>query len=564
MRGFKLQTKLLAGFALLLAIALAVLASVLINESKQRRAGFELEQARYQAQMLADASVDAVASGDFELMERWIHAALPSDNYAYAALVRTNGQILTHSNTRYIGKHAQTQTEPAPAQRDYTWDNHPIREIIHPVRIGQRHLANAHIAYYLDTETALGVNAQYKIGMVLIIVLLLLGAAAWLVSRVIIRPIRNLTLGVSQTTFEHPTALDNALLGRHDEVGVLASTFAHLSSTLMHAYQLVKESNAELEQRVERRTRELRDANLAVEANRARLAAIMENVADGILTVDADGRIDSCNRAIEILFGYRQQELIGQPVDMLFAAAPAETKAHVAARTGVTELTGRRQNGTHFPLEIAWSSVDHGELHVTVGIARDISEQKQIVENLKHFADHDALTGLHNRRHFEAELGRTVERARRGHAEGCALMYLDLDHFKQVNDTLGHAAGDRVLIEVAQHIKTHTRKSDLAARVGGDEFAILLYKITKEQALHTANTLRRALSEANFRHELASVEVGCSIGIALIQHDAASANAVMEQADQACYQAKRAGRNLVRFFQGDSPSTPLKIITPDQ
>ncbi|MBI5750575.1 MAG: diguanylate cyclase [Hydrogenophilales bacterium] len=570
MRGLTLQTKLLASLAALLAAALTVLAYVLIDESRQRRDEFTLEQARYQAQMLADASVDAVASEDFELMERWIRAALPSSGYAYAALVRTNGQVLTHSDTSQIGKHAQTQTEPASAQRDYTWKNRPVHEIIHPVRIGQRHLANAHIAYFTDTKTALGAQTQYKIGMVLIAVLLLLGAAAWLVSRSIIQPIGELTLAVSKTTYEQGAELSGALLHRRDEIGILANAFANMAHSLVEAFRLVKQSNAELEQRVAARTHDLHDANLAIEASHARVMAIMENVADGILTVDANGRIDSCNQAIEQLFGYRQQDLIGQPVDILFGAAPSSgaeagptDMEHSTTRAGVVELTGRHQNGSTFPLEIAWSTLDQGNLRVTIGIARDISQQKQVVEHLQHFADHDALTGLYNRRHFEAELGRVVERTRRGRAEQCALMFLDLDHFKQVNDTLGHAAGDHVLIEVAQHIKTHTRKSDLAARLGGDEFAILLYNITKEQALLAADTLRRALDETDFRYELTRLDIGCSIGVTLIQHDIPSANAVMERADQACYQAKRAGRNLVRLFQTGDPAS-LKIVTPEQ
>lgn len=569
MRNFKLQTKLLAGLALLLAVTLAILAYVLIDESRRRQEAFTLEQARYQAQMLADASVDAIASEDFELMERWIRAALPSSDYAYASLVRTNGQVLTHSDTSQIGKRAQTQTEPIPAQRDYTWKNRPVHEVIHPVRIGQRHLANAHIAYFTDTQTKLSTRIRFNIGIVLIIVLVLLAAAAWLVSRSIIQPIQELTLAISKTNYDKPTVLSGALLKRRDEVGMLASTYAHMSDILMQAYQTLKTSNTELERRVEERTRDLHRANRAIKASHARVMAIMENVAEGILTVDANGHIDSCNHAIEQLFGYRQQNLIGQPVDLLFSAEPSSgveasptDMERNTNRAGVVELTGRHQNGSTFPLEVTWSTVDQGDLHVTVGIARDISQQKQVVENLQHFADHDALTGLYNRRHFEAELGRVVERTRRGRAEECALMFLDLDHFKQVNDTLGHAAGDRVLIEVAQHIKTHTRKSDLAARLGGDEFAILLYNITKEQALNAAETLRRALDETDFRYE-PRLDIGCSIGVTLIQRDTPSANAVMERADQACYQAKRAGRNLVRLFQAGDPAS-LKIVTPEQ
>ena len=562
MRAHQLQAKLFAGLAVMLAAALSILAYVLIDESRQRQAEFALEQARYQAQMLADASVDAIAAEDFELMERWIRAALPSSNYAYAALVRTNGQILTHSETSQIGKHAETQSTAQPAQRDSTWENRPVHEIIHPVRIGQRHLANAHIAYFADTKHPLSTRTQYKIGLVLIAVLLLLAGAAWLVSRSIICPIRELTLAVSKTTYDQSAILSDSLLQRQDEVGALANTFANMARTVVKAYQLVIENNAELEQRVTARTRDLHEANQAIEASRARVSAIMENVAEGILTLAPDGRIDSCNYAIERLFGYRPQELIGQPVAMLLADSSAPGKEHRSSRVGVEERIGKRQDGTTFPLEIAWSAVDQGNLRVTIGIARDISQHKQILDHLQHFADHDALTGLYNRRHFEAELARVVERARRGQADGYVLMFMDLDHFKQVNDTLGHAAGDQVLIEVAQHIKAHTRKSDLAARLGGDEFAILLYNITKQQALQSADNLRRALDEADFRYELAKLEVGCSIGVTLIESDAISVNAVMEQADQACYQAKRAGRNLVRLFQA-SEAASLKIVAPE-
>jgi diguanylate cyclase (GGDEF)-like protein/PAS domain S-box-containing protein len=568
MRNFKLQTKLLAGLAVFLAVTLAILTYVLIDESKQRQEAFALEQARYQAQMLADASVDAIASEDFELMERWIRAALPSSDYAYASLVRINGQILTHSDITQIAKRTQTQTEAIPAQRDHTWKNRPIREIIHPVQIGRRHLANAHIAYFIDTQIKLSTQTQYKIGIVLVIILGLLAAAAWLVSRSIIQPIQELTRAISKTNYDESVVLSGALLKRRDEIGILASTFTHMLDILTQAYQTLENNNTQLEQRVEQRTHDLHKANRAIEANHARIEAIMENVADGILTVDKHGRIDSCNKAIEQLFGYPQQYLINQPVDLLFTESPASNEAgqggheQRSTRSGVVELTGRHRNGATFPLEITWSTVDEGDLRVTVGIARDISRQKQQLDHLQHFADHDALTGLCNRRHFEAELERVVERARRGHADRYALMFLDLDHFKQVNDSLGHAAGDHVLIEVAQHIKAHTRKSDLIARLGGDEFAILLYDITKQQALQSADNLRRALDEADLRYELAKLDIGCSIGVTLLAADAHSVKAVMEQADQACYQAKRAGRNLVRLFQA-SEAASLKIVTPE-
>jgi diguanylate cyclase (GGDEF)-like protein len=183
-----------------------------------------------------------------------------------------------------------------------------------------------------------------------------------------------------------------------------------------------------------------------------------------------------------------------------------------------------------------------------IGLVADISERKALVEHLKKMAEHDGLTGLYNRSYFQTELERVVERVRRT-GKPCALLYIDLDNFKYVNDTLGHAAGDRLLIEVAGLLHRRARKSDLIARFGGDEFTILLQDVDGDQAGQAAESFRRQLADYRFRQGGEQITIGCSIGVALIGPQTRSAEEVLSQADLACHLAKRSGRNRVHRYQ---------------
>jgi diguanylate cyclase (GGDEF)-like protein len=181
----------------------------------------------------------------------------------------------------------------------------------------------------------------------------------------------------------------------------------------------------------------------------------------------------------------------------------------------------------------------------------NISERKALMENLRMLAEHDGLTGLYNRTYFHGELERVVERVHRSEVANCALLYIDLDHFKYVNDTLGHAAGDKLLIEVANILTRRARKSDLVARLGGDEFTVLMYDTKLEQLEKVADSFRRQLADFNFNYEGQTVAIGCSIGVAVIEPSAQSPAEVMSRADLACHIAKRAGRNQVHLFAPD-------------
>ena len=202
----------------------------------------------------------------------------------------------------------------------------------------------------------------------------------------------------------------------------------------------------------------------------------------------------------------------------------------------------------HFLSFSARSHRDTGGKVVQIsGTARDITEQKAFQHQLSYHAEHDALTGLFNRNYFQQELERTVARIRRS-GSACALFYIDLDQFKYINDTRGHAAGDRLLVDVGTLLSTHVRDGDLLARFGGDEFTLLLYNINECDVLRAADNFRMLCNDYKFADEDTFFNIPCSIGIAMIDASVDSADEVLSHADLACNSAKQQGRNRVHLY----------------
>ena len=566
-RVHSLQTRLLAGLAALFIAAMAVLGFVLVDEAHKRHAQFELEQARYQARTLAESSVGAVIGEDFELMEHLVGAALPSRHYAYAALVRPNGQVLTHTDSAFIGRRIDTPPTADTSGNLSQYNGRPVQVMGHPVSAGRTHLAGAYVAYYLDDRNILAADAIYKIVLTVVLLLIGLGLGALFVSRMIIAPVKMLTVAVGQTSLDNPgtEVLSPYLLARPDEVGQLAQSFGALTRRLRQAYDSLKRSHEQLEQRVEERTCELLEAGQRIERDRAHLAAVMDNVAEGIVTLDDHGRIESLNRAAERLFGYSMAELLGMGSDILVADASRpdhrqQVERHLAADAhapvvrGVWEVIAQRKDGTQFPAELVMSAMRFGSQQHFIGLIRDIAERKAVLDNLQHVANHDALTGLYNRRYFVSELERWLALVRRGHHPPAALMFIDLDRFKEINDRFGHAAGDEVLSQVSQILRERTRGSDIVARMGGDEFAVLLHDVSPETAVRVGESFREQVRRCRYHRESEQAAIGCSIGIAMLGEHVGTVEEALAHADQACYEVKRAGRDAVRML--DAPGMP--------
>lgn len=289
-----------------------------------------------------------------------------------------------------------------------------------------------------------------------------------------------------------------------------------------------------------------------------RLHTILNNTAEGIITFDERGMIEGFNQSAEKLFGWVEDEVSGTSIAQLISPEAREIRddylehfmrAEIQRLIGHEgELLGRHKDGSSFPMAVKISGMWLENRQKYIAMVSNISERKALMENLRRLAEHDGLTGLYNRTYFHGELERIVERVRRSEVANCALLYIDLDHFKYVNDTLGHAAGDKLLIEVANILTRRARKSDLVVRLGGDEFTVLMYDTEPKQVKKVADSFRRQLADFNFIYEGQAVSIGCSIGVAVIEPSAQSPAEVMSRADLACHIAKRAGRNQVHLF----------------
>ena len=293
-------------------------------------------------------------------------------------------------------------------------------------------------------------------------------------------------------------------------------------------------------------------------AMQRRMETILDNAAEGIMTFDQNGKIESINKAAEKLFGYTEAEVLGHDISLLIPPGDSRDKRQgylehfmrieiqrLLGHEG--EVIGRHKDGSRFPMALKVSQIELDGYPLYTALAADISERKAMLDHLKIMAEHDGLTGLYNRSYFQNEMERFFERVKRT-GQTCALLYIDLDNFKYVNDTLGHVAGDRLLIEVASILSKRARKTDIIARMGGDEFTVLLFNVNREQALYTADSFRKKLASYRFRQSAEIVELGCSIGVALITAQISGVSEIMSQADLSCHLAKRAGRNRVHMF----------------
>lgn len=301
-----------------------------------------------------------------------------------------------------------------------------------------------------------------------------------------------------------------------------------------------------------------------LEQSQSQLQAIIHNAMDGIIMINETGEILGFNPAAEQTFGFLQQDVLGKNVTMLMPEpARSEHDTHInrylhTGQSRVLGIRGRevmavRKNGEQFPMEVSISEMVLGGLRYFVGIVRDITERKQAEEKIARLAHYDFLTDLPNRALFLDNLEHSISLAKRNNYK-VAVLFLDLDGFKKVNDTLGHNAGDLLLQGVAKRLKETIRASDTVARVGGDEFIFVLNEIgTDENAALAANKIVTALSES-FELNGKRRYVGGSVGIAIYPDSSKDPETLIKQADEAMYLAKQSGGNAYKFYR-DQPDT---------
>lgn len=290
----------------------------------------------------------------------------------------------------------------------------------------------------------------------------------------------------------------------------------------------------------------------------ARMQAVVRNVQEGILSITPRGLIEAANPAAEAIFGYRQDELVGEPVRLLFPQESAEGGLIARCMLGEggvpggqhAEIVALSKDGIEFPVEISIADMSLNGNRCFVALVRDITERKLADAKLTRMALYDSLTGLPNRTNFFEKLEFSLAYARRSNLS-VALLFVDLDGFKAVNDRMGHAAGDHLLREVARRMQGMVRESDIAARMGGDEFVLLLNNLKRPaEAEAVAQKLVAALSQPVEYENVMLTQIGASIGIAFFPDNGQTSDSLINEADNAMYRAKAAGKNC--YFMSTS------------
>jgi len=311
-------------------------------------------------------------------------------------------------------------------------------------------------------------------------------------------------------------------------------------------------------------------ANQALSASQTRLLAVLNGVQDGVITIDRLGLIQSFNRAAEQTFGYLEGEVVGQNIRLLMPEPyrhQHDSYLQHHATTGerkvigqVREVSGLRKDGSIFPMELWVNETQIDGQPLFTGSVRDITKRKAMEAAVHQLAFYDPLTQLPNRRLLEDRLTQVMASTKRTGCYG-AMMFLDLDNFKPLNDRHGHEAGDLLLVEVATRLTSCLRECDTVARLGGDEFIVILgeldrvHALSVSQAAAVAEKIRLTVGapfELPLPHAPAGATLIChqctvSIGVCLFSGSDAPRATIFKAADAAMYTAKAAGRNLIRF-----------------
>ena len=374
---------------------------------------------------------------------------------------------------------------------------------------------------------------------------LLASAATWVMLRRQLTPLFDnvKTLAVMAASDHPPQPLP---IVRNDEIGMLVSGFNHLLQSLSQRETALRESQQKLRE------------------NEALFRMLTEDISEIVWREDADLNIVYISPADERLRGFPAAEVLGRPMlEMLTEEGVGLMREVLARGDSRATVPLRCKDGSEVWMDVTMTREfdAEGKINGYHGIGRDVTERRSIEEQIKHLAFYDPLTQLPNRRMLNDRLAMAMAGSKRSGLHG-AVMLLDLDNFKPLNDEQGHAAGDLLLIEVARRLNATVREVDTVARLGGDEFVVVLSNLNeaealaRSEALAVAEKIRVTLEQpyllqvvgAGAQEQTISHRCSCCVGVALFLGENESQNAVLKRADDAMYQAKQAGRNTVRYL----------------
>jgi diguanylate cyclase (GGDEF)-like protein/PAS domain S-box-containing protein len=457
-------------------------------------------------------------------------------------LISRSGQVLAHNNPGKVGLFltdaASRSLVQSPARKQFLANNGRIIDVAVPIQIGQRHVGWARVALGRERILADMRDTMLRSGIFVLLACTLAFLAALMIANRLgarIGALVQATEGVRVGDFGARAIIS----GRQDEITRLADSFNRMLDTL--------EKNQQELRTASRYSRSLIEANF-----------------DPLMTISPDGKITDVNHASEQATGRSRETLVGMDFPDCFTEPDRarELCAQALLKEAVIDypLAIRHTSGrvTDVIYNAGVFRNEAGEVLGVFAAARDITERKQAEARIHHMAQYDTLTDLPNRALFYDRLKQAIHYARRNRRK-LAVMFLDLDKFKPINDNHGHAVGDCVLQAVAQRLRACVRVADTVGRIGGDEFTILLHDVESEAAaLQVAEKIHQALNQP-FIVDGKYLEISSSTGVALFPEHGGDELELARHADFAMYHAKASGRDNVKAFRPGMSANPLPV-----
>lgn len=304
----------------------------------------------------------------------------------------------------------------------------------------------------------------------------------------------------------------------------------------------------------------LHEMNAELTQQHELLRVTLQSIGDAVITTDASGSVSWLNPVAERMTGWQSQDAIGCPIEKVFHIVNEETRLSTENPVATCLKQGRitglanhtvliSRQGVEFGIEDSAAPIrsETGEILGAVLVFHDVTEQRRLSGEMNFRATHDALTGLVNRTEFETRLRNLLNQAHEDKGRH-AMLFIDLDQFKIVNDTCGHAVGDQLLQQVSKLLSDVVRSRDTLARLGGDEFAVILEHCTTEHAMRVGQQICERMDDFRFTHDGRRFRIGASIGLVPVDERWGTMAAVLQAADSSCYAAKEAGRNRVHTW----------------
>ena len=418
----------------------------------------------------------------------------------------------------------------------------------------------AYAAFLVPAILPFAVNVLHHEGQVYVAMSAMLVLFIAMMCLISARHYRSVTESL-RLRFDNTDLLDDLAAAR-DRQQTINQELAEQMREARRTDEALRRAYDDAERLVHERTAQLAFANAVLHSEKELFRVTLASIGDAVITTDAAACITSLNTVAERLTGWSDAQARGHPLSEVFRILDEDTRepapdpvshcldGNEDAGAGIRHLiVCRDESELHIHMSVApIRDSEQGSIGVVL-VFRDVTEERKLTQQLSHQATHDTLTGLVNRREFERRLTHLLSSANPYAPH--ALLYLDLDQFKVVNDTCGHTAGDDLLRQVSALLRTKLRARDTLARLGGDEFGVLLEHCSIAEAKRIANALRELLQAYRFAWQDKTFTIGVSIGLVPILQAGETLAGVFSAADSACYAAKESGRNRIHLYQPD-------------